>query len=1600
MTRTAWLNLCLTVIMCNSVAYAQISAAFKASTKQGCAPVIVQFNDASTGNPTWWRWDLGNGTISFLQHPATTYFNPGTYTVKLVAGNDTHKDSVTLTGYIIVDALPGVNFSASATTGCFPLPVQLSDLSDPGSGTITSWQWDFGDGTISTDQHPTHTYTTAGQFNISLRVKNSNGCEQTLTRTNYISLQNGVKAGFIFSSPNSCKAPATIRFTNRSTGTGTLGYFWDFGDGQTSTDVNPAHIYSANGSYTVKLVVKNATGCSDSVIRVNTINIGNTNADFNTPAQICAGQPVTINNASVPAPVSSAWTFSDGSSSTALHPVKVFNQPGNFTIKLVTDFGNCKDSITKPVVVLAKPAAAFTATNALGCKAPHTVSFTDQTPGAVGWEWFFGDGSKGTGSSTTHTYTTKGKYNVKLVVTNAAGCTDTLEKKELVQINAPVVSITNLPLEGCVPLVFQPAVSVTTVDPIASWHWDFGDGGTASQMNTQHTYTTAGTFTVKLVYTTTGGCKDSVVLRDAVKAGRKPVPAFSASPVDACAKTQILFRDESTGATIDKWDWYFSDGGYANIQHPGHYFPDTGYFSAKLVVTSNGCKDSLTIQRIVHIRPPISLFTVPTNCTDKLTRVFTDNSKGATTWSWDFGDGQTSTQQHPVHTYAQAGNYTVRLTVTNGSCDHTSQRQINVINEKADFNISSTDICKGTAVTLDGKTNNPQQITAWNWSILRNGAPYASPTGQQARVTFNEAGTYTVRLTITDRNGCGDNLTKTDVIRVNGPTAAFTPDAPAVCPGSTIKFNDQSVSDGTHPISKWTWNYGDGITETRNTAPFEHTYNTPGVYNIQLTVTDSKGCSHSRPLSKAVNISRPVVKFNAPDTLSCVGAPVRFLDQTISDAGQYTWDFGDGSGSAAKAPSHAFQAEGLYTIKLVVKDRIGCADSMTRTSYIAIRNPKAAFTVDKTATNCPPLVSAFTNGSQHFTRAVWDFGDGTGSNLPAPSHFYTYPGTYRAKLLITSAGGCQDSAFATMEVKGPTGSFTYDRTSGCAPTSISFTGTSANAAKFIWDFNDGTTNTIDGASSRHAYSTMGVYLPKMILEDPQGCRVPIPGKDTIRIYDVDAAFGNNLQLLCDSGRVMFNDQTVSNDLITGYEWNFGDGSNSTNVKNPVHFYKQTGLHAVSLKVTTRMGCTDIAQLPLPVKIVASPVADIAGAPGACIPAVLTFEGRLLKPDTSSLRWNWDFRNGNTATGQQPSSVTFSKAGQYAVQLIVTNSTGCADTVIRNVQAYPLPALDAGLDQVICRGATVSLSASGANTYQWQTDNTLTCLQCPTPLASPLVNTTYQVRGINGFGCEATDTVRITVKQPFTVQAHLGDTLCKGESLELFANGAELYEWYPATGLDKADASRPKARPDASVTYRVVGKDDRNCFTDTAYVPMVVYPWPVVNAGEDQKVGTGSSVTLKATISPDATSFRWTPASGLSCTDCLTPVAAPRQSIMYTLEAMNEGGCLSRDMVSLHVFCDNSNLFIPNTFSPNSDGHNDVFYPRGKGVFSIRSFRVFNRWGDLVFERTNFQPNDITAGWNGMHKGRMASPDVYIYTLEVVCTNNTIFNEKGNVTLMR
>jgi PKD repeat protein len=170
---------------------------------------------------------LGNGTTSYFQNPAATYFNPGTYTIKLIVSNGSGIDSVVKSRYITVYASPVVDFVASDTGGCYPLKVGFTDRSVAGDGSIIKWLWDFGDGSIDSIQYPQHIYDALGNYNVSLQVKITNGCVSTLTRPNYIQLKNGVRAGFNFTAPNSCRPPTTINFINESNGTGILSYRWN-----------------------------------------------------------------------------------------------------------------------------------------------------------------------------------------------------------------------------------------------------------------------------------------------------------------------------------------------------------------------------------------------------------------------------------------------------------------------------------------------------------------------------------------------------------------------------------------------------------------------------------------------------------------------------------------------------------------------------------------------------------------------------------------------------------------------------------------------------------------------------------------------------------------------------------------------------------------------------------------------------------------------------------------------------------------------------------------------------------------------------------------------------------------------------------------------------------------------------------------------------------------------------------------------------------------------------------------------------------------------------------------------------------------------------
>jgi gliding motility-associated-like protein len=1588
--RTAFVAACLLFSLFTK---GQLVPDFSATPLAGCSPLIVSFTDLTTGNPTQWRWDLGNATVSTTQNPSTTYFNPGTYTVKLVVRNASGADSITKLQYITVYAKPAVSFTGVPAFGCVPLLVQFNSQSTAGSGTIASWQWDFGDGTFATVENPSHTYTASGNFNVSLRVTNSFGCVTTVTKLQYIQVGSKVHADFTNSQPTSCDLPTTITFQNNSTGAGSLAYQWDFGDGGTSIQQNPSHTYATAGSFTVRLIVISSNGCRDTLTKVNAVTIGVITASFTNPDIICENTPALFTNTSAPVPSSVAWDFGDATTSTAISPVKVYTTAGFYQVRMIAKFGNCADTAYRSIIVRPQPQAGFTGSPLSACKPPLNVTFTDQSVNGASYQWDFGDGGTSTQQNPTHTYTQYGNYTVQLIVTNSLGCSDTIVRNNYIHIQAPQATINGLPVKDCAPLTHTFTATVNSLDAVVGYQWDFGDGGTSTLPNPTHIFA-AGVYTITLIVTTAGGCTDTVVVEKGITASIKPHADFVAAPRDVCAHTPVNFTDLSTG-TVTTWLWAFGDGGTSTQQNPAHMYEDTGYFSVQLIVWNEGCPDTIKFDNYIHIKPPIANFISGFVCTNKLTRVFTDKSIGADEWNWDFGDGNTSTQQSPTHVYATPGTYTVTLLVRNHTtgCEYTKTLQVKVVIEKANFTESATVICRKSSITFTSTGNNLANVASFSWNYGDGG------TGTSATTThvYNTSGTYTVRLILTDILGCKDTLIKPLYIRVDGPVAAFAPGSTGNCTQSATVFNDNSTGDGTHPITTWIWNFGDGNTTTFNAPPFFHNYTTPGTYDVILKVIDSKGCIDSIKHAASVIISKPLAKFATPDSLSCPGKTINFTNSSTGPNLTYKWDFGDAATSTATNPTHQYTIDGNYTVQLIVTDKYGCTDTTVR--LVKIATPFAAFSMSDSVSTCPPLVVYFTNNSANAIAVNWDFGDGTSTQSDNPSHFYSYPGTYNVKLTVTSNGGCTSDLTKQVIVSGPKGNFTYAPLNGCSPLTVKFIATTENRQSFVWDFNDGNISPTNDSIVTYTYREFGNYVPKMILIDAGGCQVPITGLDTIHVKGVVANFGFLSPTLCDKGSVAFSDSSKTNDVISGYQWDFGDGGTSTQ-QNPTHFYTAPGLYFPQLIVTTQSGCTDTVIRQTPVKIVASPQADIINTPNGCAPLTVTFNGSLLVADTSAVTWSWDLGNGNTSTLQNPPAQLYTNPTTYNIQLIVTNSSGCKDTVPRIIEAYRVPVVNAGNDIMVCRGSGIPLLASGADNYTWTPSTGLSCNNCPNPVASPADTTQYIVTGTTIHGCSNIDTIIVNVKQPFTMLNGPGDTLCKGGSLRLYASGAYTYAWSPSAGLSNTTSSSPIASPTVSTTYRVIGTDDKGCFRDTAYIAIKVYPIPTVDGGPDKTINVGQSVTLTPTISSDVVNVFWSPTTGTVSSNYPSVTVQPKETTTYMVEATNGGGCKSRDNVTVFVLCNGANFFIPNTFSPNGDGANDVFYPRGTGLFNIKSFRIFNRWGEIVFEKGGFAANDASAGWDGTFKGVKLNPDVYVYTAEILCDNQNVLILKGNVALIR
>ncbi len=1297
------------------------------NSTSGCAPLYVAFVDQSTGSPTSWSWDFGNGQLSTVQNPTASYSQPGTYTVRLIVKNADGIDDEIKTNYITIFPSPKASFTANLTTSCAPGTIQFSDQSTtPPGSSITAWSWDFGDGTTSAQQNPSHIYTNTGFYNVALQVTSSTGCKNTMTIGRFIRIVSGVDVDFAFSQPSTCKAPFMINFQDQSSGPGTLSYSWNFGNGTTSTLKNPATTYATAGTYAVKLTVQSNLGCNGSTTK-NIVVAGKT-TNFSFPSTICIGQTVNFQNSSSPAPIASSWSFSDGTTSSQINPVKTFLTAGTYKVKLINNYGNCSDSITKNVTVISSPTVKFSVNDSVSCTAPFTAQFTDQSPGATAWFWDFGDSTTSTQQNPTHTYNNPGFYDVTLNITLAGGCSNALTKIQYIKIKPMTVSISNAPAGGCIPFTYSPVPVVQSIDSIASYAWDLGEPGAI--YNTQfptHTYNSAGNYNIQLTVTTVGGCTQTISIPNGVRTGTPPTADFTTSSV-----------------------------------------------------------------------------------------------------------------QNPVHSYPALTTYTVTLTVTNGACSYPLSKTITLINEPADFVATKNPVCKNEYFGLGAINSNPANIQSYMWTI---GATTINNAGRGISHSFSTYGSYDVSLTIVDTNGCITSKTVPNYMTVTGPVANFSAAGPGGCINKQINFNDLSTP-ASKPITQWTWNFGDGTIQSFNAPPFSHTYLQPGNYSVSLTVKDNGNCSDMSSLSNVVLITNPIAAFKA-DTLYCPLAPLQFVDTSTGLGLTYNWNFGDGGNSTLQNPTHSYSSgNNSYTIKLKIKDLVGCEDSVTKNSYINIRTPKSAFDMVDSSGICLPLVTSFTFKGTDYKSFSWDFGDGATTTAQNPTHFYNSYGVYKPKLYVIGPGGCKDSSQATVTAYNP-GTDThivFGPTTACNSLTVNFDISAPPGFKYNLYFGDGVIDSSDQPNLSHLYASPGNYSAFLVFTDQFGCQPSVP-VGAIHVYGALPLFDKSRKEFCDSGQVSFKNYTLSNDPITSTTWDFGDGSTSTAI-TPSHFFASPGMYIVKLIVTTQNGCTSIYSDTI--HVYNTPEVVISGKDTICLNSTENFSG-LLSLQDSTVSWQWGFGNGTSSQIQNP-SVLYSAVGDYNIQLIGINKLGCADTATHTVTVVPLPTAD--------------------------------------PVSNPL-------------------------------------TIISGTSAQINMN----------------------------------------------------YTGPVV-------------------------SYNWLPVQNLDCTDCPQPIANPRVTTDYHVQIQDRYGCKNSGNVTVKVICNGQNFFIPNTFSPNGDGVNDVFYLRGTGLFRVNSMMIFNRWGEVVFEKKNFPVNDALSGWDGNYKGKKAKPDVYIYEVEIVCDNGEIMKYSGNIALIQ
>ena len=1523
-----------------------------------CQNAVAQFDDVSTtysGFITKWEWDFGDGYNQIRSFPENgdvqhSYSSFGSFIATLsITSSDSCQSIVLQT--IVVEPVPVANFEFLSS--CQKTPIQFNDLSQTGgTGILNSWSWNFGDATsggnnISILQNPIHIYNSVGTYQVSLTVFSANGCNSTYTKSITVG-----DAPFVdFSFDNRCQN-TEIQFTP-SAGvnlSSVSNWNWTFGDGTSSSEPNPQHSYSSSGNFNVILTITNISGCTNTKshgIAILAAPIPN----FITSTPACSQHLVHFTNQSIaPAGYIMRWEydFGDGTTTVINFPSNpsvshTYNSYGLFTASLtVITNDSCSATASRSVEILQSALANFDY-NA-SCSGA-LVQFTDLSQGSLlSWAWNFGDSGSGTNNTSaqqnpTHTYQLAGSYMVNLSVQSANGCNDTVN---LTLNISPKPNVDFSFNTGCAgdTVGFLSSTFVNAANT-ASYLWQFGDNTTSIIADPIHIYSNPGTYNVSLTIIDQNGCTNSKTHQ--VQVTTAPFATFN-TLTQSCSGTAILFNDNSTtpNGVISTWYWDFGDGSNTTVNLPNnpdvsHVFSAAGIYNVNLsIYTSTGCEAHYASALTIY-DASIAGFSFSGLCAGSLTFLtdLTQSSAGnATTgWNWNFGDPNSgvnniSAQQNPQHLFSGAGIYNVTLTVENSvGCIGTTTLAITV-SPKPTLDFQVLEACLGTPVIFaaDSIVTNISEVASYTWNF-GDGTPVS--TLAEPEHLYSTPGEYIVSLSITNILDCSSSISHTQTIHAL-PVAQFL--SSGNCVGNSMQFKDISYNPDGEAIVAWAWDFGVGAV-TNDTSSMQNPtfkYTAPGTYNVALGTTSLSGCTAVKVMHVVI-IPAPVAQFSFVAE-PCHDGSVLFTDESIGTQSAITswnWEFTAGNFSTMANPVHVFgSSDTCYNVKLIVTNTNGCSDTLVHEvcipSGLEVTVNYTQTCIGHTTWFNPTLVQP-SGGAIAFYE--WDFGDPASginnvSTLAFPQHKFTKSGTFVVSLFATDVNNCNTTIYKTITVSPlPRADFLFK--GGICDSLVSFRDitTGAKIVRWLWDFGDGETGTIDAPESPnidHVYLYPGIYEATLITESIDGCSDTVT-KTILRSPCIMSAFDVRDTIVCQRRKMHFNENSTCQAPIASWQWFFGDNSSATYTTKQAfveHTYTVAGNYKVTMVVATQMVGGMITDTSSSVVIVKPAAKADYTWHDACIGNVSEFEN-LTQPNNTTVknyRWNFGVQSSFTDTSSiKNPNFTFGVQGQYDVKLVVTNTLGCTDTIVKKVGIFEQPKAD------------FYWNSSCENKPVLFVDNSDTT-------SSAIVKWNY-----------------------------------------LFSNAGELLG---ASTTAKSNYSFGSAGIyDAELLIT-----DRNGCSDTVRKQIAINSSPVaafeISDNYDNKQG---QIKLN-NLTTNGTNFVWDFGNGTTSFGN-SPIANFETEGHYKIELITWNGQNCADTLTMFYDLMFKGLFVPNAFSP---GHFNeevaIFKPKGINIMKY-NIEIYDRSGNLLWNSSKLDSSGSPAeSWDGTLNGVVLKQGVYLWRI--------------------